>query len=108
MWLPSDCGVFDNNVYNLRNRSKPPPNLCFARKAKKNIMYVLSSGSSQEGDHHDLSVRPGKWSKQRVQNIHVYIGGPSLARQATQQKIRKQKEAVAMEALLKLPIIATG
>ena len=107
MWLQSDC-VSNNNVYNLRNRSKPPPNLHFARKAKKNITYVLSSGSSREEDHNDLSVRPGKWSKKCVQNIHVPTGGPSLARQAAQQKIWEQKKAVTVEALLMLSTITTG
>ena len=62
MWTQS-ANESSETGYSLRDRPKPSLNLRFARQAKRNNTYTLSSSSSQDDEKDNPSVKPGKWKK---------------------------------------------
>ena len=69
------------------------------RQAKGDVSYTFDSGFSSDDD---FLVQPCKWSKPRIKNKHIPLGGPTAGHIAAQHMIDKQWAHIAATALLDL------
>ena len=84
--------------YNLNSSGKPVYNLCDRhhnerrqsnrphRNTKQYVSYAIDYSLTLSEDD-DYSVRPGRWVKPRVKNVHVPLSGPSADRMAAKRMI---------------------
>ena len=84
---------------------KPSHQVQPARTVKNIVSYNLDITDTSDDD---ITVRPGRWLKPRMRNIHLPSSGPSQSCIAAQHRMLEKRELTAAEGLLSLQSTLNG